>query len=184
MRPQSRGHSPPRASAVDVLRRIRRRTGLPSLAPTRMALWQWKVALQARLLPARFHAPRTLWVDPRRIQHAGVGWTRPSGADVAARVAGGDWDRRTVPINQLDLYRGLVARFCDGRDWAELSPNARNQLVADQDGSTHCGQPLDAFMAADRPYTCLTAEKGFSVSDDVARKTAVARLAGITVRIG
>ncbi len=184
MRPLNRGHRPPRISTADVLRRLRRRSGLPSLAPTRMALWQWKVALQARLLPARIHAPRVLWVDPRRIQHAGVGWTRACGPDVAARIAGGNWDRLTVPIDQLDLYRGLVARFCNDAEWAELSPNARNQLVADQDGSTPGGRPLDAFVAADSLYSRMIAEKRSARPDDFARSDTTARLSGISVRIG
>jgi SAM-dependent methyltransferase len=149
-----------------------------------MAVWQWKIALRAWLRPEKVHAPRVLWVDPRRIQQAGVGWTRPSGPDVAPRSAGGDWDRRTVPIDQLDLYRGLVARFCDGHEWAELSPNARTQLVADYAYNTPSGPPLDAFAAADGLHAWLTAGKRSARSDEVARNAAAAHLAGIAVRIG
>lgn len=58
------------------------------------------------------------WISPHLMKHTIYGPKDvPSPATVSGMIKGGDWDRRTLPVEDLDIVRGARDRFVNGMSW-------------------------------------------------------------------
>jgi 2-polyprenyl-3-methyl-5-hydroxy-6-metoxy-1,4-benzoquinol methylase len=84
----------------------------------RFAFWQRRIALHARVRQIGIDPLKVLWVSPKSIKEAGVGWWDGWGkydkTDGFGRVVGGDWDLNTMPFEDLDIYQAYNARLHGG----------------------------------------------------------------------
>lgn len=90
-----------------------------SVRSVRFALWCSRVAVRARMQRMQCDPNRTLWVNPGQIEKIGIGWGAYSKLNERGKVVDGDWDRNTMPFEDLDICRALRSRFTDGKAWKE-----------------------------------------------------------------
>ena len=86
-----------------------------------MFIWRLRVRSRSAVQMRGIVDPeRTLHVHPDLIQDACC-WPSRRYDSVAdrGRVLGGDWDRRRRSFSELDVYRAMVDRFANGREWEE-----------------------------------------------------------------
>lgn len=75
----------------------------------------WVVSATRRLLGSVAEPDKIIWVDPTEVTCA-VAYDFNL---YAGEVLPGDWDRRTIELDRLPLYRSVVQRYRDGRPWEE-----------------------------------------------------------------
>ena len=60
------------------------------------------------------------WISPKIMKHTIYGPEDvPSPATVSGMVKKGNWDRKTLPVEDLDIVRGTKDRFINGMAWEE-----------------------------------------------------------------
>ncbi|TKJ32798.1 MAG: hypothetical protein CEE38_22195 [Planctomycetes bacterium B3_Pla] len=83
----------------------------------------------------------------------------PNPAAVSGMIKGGDWDRRTLPVEELDIIRGAKDRFVKGIAW-EQTEYYQSHLDRISNGEPWRGckskEDLDAYCARfDRLYQAI-----------------------------
>ena len=66
--------------------------------------------------PFRLHS-----IDPARIGSVLVDDSIHEHGGITSEVIGGEWERHTVPFEELDVYRAIRDRFENGVDWTETA---------------------------------------------------------------
>ena len=99
------------------LRRYKRIFKWRVVIPIRRAL----ISLKAMNSGLHIDPYQIYWISPRIMKYAiyrqidGVARIQLS----AGVTKGGDWDRQTVPVQDLPIIRGARERFIDGKDWTD-----------------------------------------------------------------
>jgi hypothetical protein len=99
------------------------------------------------------------WISPFTIKHAIYGSADlPKPATVSGMVKSGDWDKRVLPVEDLDIVKGAKDRFTNGMDWEETE-YYRNHLdrilTGEQWNECNSKQSLDEYC---RRFDCLCDE--------------------------
>lgn len=86
-------------------------------------IWQRRLAFKAgiRFAGTINELHKIIWVDPKLITKAGVGWGAYKKINEFGKIVSGNWDLNTMPFKDLDIYRAFHERFIYGREWEETS---------------------------------------------------------------
>ncbi len=97
------------------------------------------------------------WISPHVMKHTIYGPDDvPNPATVSGMIKEGDWDRKTLPIEELDIVQGAKDRFTAGMDWPETEyyqSHLDRILTGEQWRGCRSKQDLDEYFTQfDRLY--------------------------------
>jgi len=81
----------------------------------RFTIWRWKLAIKSRLKSNYADPFKKYWVDPRKIEYCVIRkynkWAE------MGEIVGGNWDKRRIKFECLDVFKAFQDRFLYGKSW-------------------------------------------------------------------
>lgn len=121
---------------------------------------KWRYRYHPRSVP---DPDRTYHLDPAAVDYAiwHFDMREHFGRKPGNDVLGGDWDLLKVPFEETYIYRGLFARFAEGREWAETE-----YYSVVRDAAHRPDDPLEYLSQYDEMFEDMR-ENGFRDGNEI-----------------